>query len=50
MGVKRATVATLFEAGSLAGEVIVPGGVDVEAGTLPSTCVGSGQPEAGGAV
>ena len=40
MGVKRATVATLFEAGSLAGEVIVPGGVDVEAGTFPSTCVG----------
>ena len=39
-GVKRATVATLFEAGSLAGEVIVPGGVDVEAGTFPSTCVG----------
>ena len=40
MGVKRATVATLFEAGSLAGEVILPGGVDVEAGTFPSTCVG----------
>jgi hypothetical protein len=38
MGVKRATVATLFETGSLAGEVILPGGVDVEAGTLPSTC------------
>ena len=38
MGVKRATVATLLEAGSLAGEVIVPGGVDVEAGTFPSTC------------
>ena len=40
MGVKRAGVATLFESGSLAGEVILPGGVDVEAGTLPSTCVG----------
>ena len=38
MGVKRATVATLFETGSLAGEVILPGGVDVEAGTFPSTC------------
>jgi Abnormal spindle-like microcephaly-assoc'd, ASPM-SPD-2-Hydin len=39
MGAKRAGVATLFESGSLAGEVILPGGVDVEAGTLPSTCV-----------
>jgi hypothetical protein len=39
MGVKRAAVATLFEVGSLAGEVILPGGVDVEAGTFPSTCV-----------
>jgi hypothetical protein len=39
MGAKRAGVATLIEAGSLAGEVILPGGVDVEAGTLPSTCV-----------
>jgi hypothetical protein len=38
MGVKRAGLATLFEVGSLAGEVILPGGVDVEAGTLPSTC------------
>jgi hypothetical protein len=41
MGVKRAGVATLFEAGSLAGESILPGGVDVEAGTLPSTCAGT---------
>jgi hypothetical protein len=41
MGVKRAGVATLFEAGSVAGEAILPGGVDVEAGTLPSTCVGT---------
>ena len=39
MGERRAAVATLIEAGSLAGEVILPGGVDVEAGTLPSTCV-----------
>jgi hypothetical protein len=39
MGVKRAGDASLFEAGSLAGELILPGGVDVEAGTLPSTCV-----------
>jgi hypothetical protein len=38
MGVNRATVATLFEMGSLAGEVILPGGVDVEVGTFPSTC------------
>jgi hypothetical protein len=38
MGVKRAGVATLIEAGTLAGEVILPGGVDVEAGTFPSTC------------
>ena len=38
MGVKRATTATLIETGSLAGEVILPGGVDVEAGTSPSTC------------
>ncbi len=41
MGVKRAGVATLFESGSLAGETILPGGVDVEAGTLPSTCTGT---------
>jgi hypothetical protein len=38
MGERRAAVATLLEAGSLKGEVILPGGVDVEAGTLPSTC------------
>ena len=38
MGVKRATIATLIETGGLAGEVILPGGVDVEAGTFPSTC------------
>ena len=40
MGVKRAGAATLIEAGPLAGEVILPGGVDVEAGTLPITCSG----------
>ncbi len=40
MGVKRAGLATLFESGSLAGETILPGGVDVEAGTFPSTCSG----------
>jgi fibronectin-binding autotransporter adhesin len=40
MGVKRAGLGTLFGAGSLAGEVILPGGVDVEAGTFPSTCTG----------
>ena len=39
MGVKRAGYATLFETGSLVGKVILPGGVDVEAGTFPSTCV-----------
>ncbi len=38
MGVKRAGVATLLEMGSLAGEALLPGGVDVEAGTYPSTC------------
>jgi hypothetical protein len=38
MGVKRAGVATLLETGSLAGEVILPGGVDVEVGKLPSNC------------
>jgi len=39
MGTKRAGVATLIMTGSDKGEVILPGGVDVEAGTLPSTCV-----------
>lgn len=29
--------ATLFETGSLAGQVIVPGGVDIEVGTLQAT-------------
>lgn len=38
MGVNRAGVATLLETGSLAGEVILPGGVDVEVGKLPSNC------------
>ena len=38
MGAKRAGVATLFKTGADAGEVILPGGVDVEAGTFPSTC------------
>jgi hypothetical protein len=38
MGVKRTTLTTLITAGSLTGEVILPGGVDVEAGTQPSTC------------
>jgi hypothetical protein len=42
MGIRRATAATLLEVGSLAGEVILPGGLDLEAGTLPSSCVGSG--------
>jgi hypothetical protein len=36
MGVKRAGFATLLETGSLAGEAILPGGVDVEVGTFPS--------------
>ena len=39
MGDTRAAVATLLETGSLAGEVVIPGGVDVEAGTFPATCV-----------
>ena len=39
MGVKRTTLGTLIKAGSLTGQVILPGGVDVEAGTQPSTCV-----------
>ena len=39
MGAKRAGVATLIKTGADAGEVILPGGVDVEAGTLPSTCM-----------
>ena len=38
MGAKRAGAATLIEAGTLSGQVILPGGVDVEAGTTPSTC------------
>ena len=38
MGVKRAGVATLLETGSLAGEAILPGGIDVEVGKLPSNC------------
>ncbi len=38
MGVKRAATPTLIMAGTLAGQVILPGGVDVEAGTSPSTC------------
>ncbi len=39
MGTKRAGVATLIKTGADEGEVILPGGVDVEAGTLPSTCM-----------
>ncbi|MGC1400778.1 choice-of-anchor D domain-containing protein, partial [Candidatus Binatus sp.] len=39
MSVKRAATATPIVTGALAGDVILPGGVDVEAGTLPSTCV-----------
>jgi len=39
MGERRAAVATLLETGAEEGEVIIPGGVDVEAGTLPTTCV-----------
>ena len=34
MGAKRAGLGTLFETGSLAGQVILPGGVDVEASTV----------------
>jgi hypothetical protein len=41
MGVKRAGVATLLKTGADVGEVILPGGVDVEAGTFPSTCTAS---------
>lgn len=41
MGVKRTTPGTLFKTGSKAGMVILPGGVDVEAGTPPSTCTGT---------
>ncbi len=39
MGVKRLGYATLIGAGPLAGDTILAGGVDVEAGTLPATCV-----------
>jgi len=39
MGAKRLGYASLLATGTLAGEVILPGGVDVEAGTFPSTCV-----------
>ncbi len=39
MGDARAAVATLLTAGHLAGQVVIPGGVNVEAGTLPATCV-----------
>ncbi len=38
MGVKRLGYATLIGAGPLAGNTILAGGVDVEAGTLPATC------------
>jgi hypothetical protein len=38
MGAKRAAVATLIDMGTKSGMVIIPGGVDVEAGTFPSTC------------
>ncbi|WP_424672090.1 hypothetical protein [Candidatus Binatus sp.] len=43
MGVKRAGYATLFDntTDTLAGDVILPGGVDVEAGAFPSSCVGT---------
>jgi hypothetical protein len=43
MGVKRAGYSTLFDntTDTLAGQVLLPGGVDVEAGTFPSTCVGT---------
>jgi len=43
MGVKRTTPGTLIKMGSLTGEVILPGGVDVEAGTMPSTCAATTQ-------
>ena len=39
MGAKRLGYASLLAAGKFAGQVIIPGGVDVEAGTFPSTCV-----------
>ncbi|MGA9721972.1 MAG: hypothetical protein WBQ86_05940 [Candidatus Binatus sp.] len=41
MGAKKAAQALLIETGSLAGEVIIPAGVDVEAGTIGTkpTCV-----------
>ncbi len=42
MGIRRATAATLLEVGSLAGEVILPGGFDLEAGMMPSSCVATG--------
>jgi Kelch motif len=38
MGTDRAAQATLIETGPDAGEVILPGGVNVEVGTYPSTC------------
>jgi Kelch motif len=38
MFVARTTTVTLLNAGHDTGEIIVPGGVDVEAGTEPSTC------------
>ena len=38
MGAKKAVQATLIQIGTDAGMVILPGGVDVEVGTLPSTC------------
>ena len=43
MGAKRAATPVLIKAGPLAGEVIIPGGVDVEAGTAPSTCAATTQ-------
>jgi hypothetical protein len=41
MGAKRAGYATQFDnvTDTLAGDVLLAGGVDVEAGTFPSTCV-----------
>jgi hypothetical protein len=39
MSVQRTTEATLINTGADARDVILPGGVDVEAGTYPSTCV-----------
>ncbi len=40
MFTQRTSTATLIRSGADAGEIILPGGVNVEAGTFPSTCAG----------